>query len=608
MSSADDASTDTPSTIGVATPQSGIFEHDTIRVMRPGESVEHHLSTEEPPRLKLKLRNLASKAVNAFAGEIPYATLATPVAESGHLTSIATGKPTGQHEASHEWSHATPSADTPALPVPSTVKPGSVNNPIDLDTYQTLSPHKFRDRPTSYFAPLPLQYRPSRPKLPPKIYTPNGAFIESGVIGGHQSHDIYQMLAARKDVPAPPCSSFATPQIDPAVLKPGRHATAPRTQRKHNYQPVHVQPRHQPRSAYVQQHLPRSHGPYTTFYQTPANGYYVFPKQDETLLRKRSVQYVLDHARPRPRKRRLSDDPDATSGSDYEDASRATKRTRKDTRTPTKTPEVSATSTPSTGVSEENMFDRNLKLTEMVEHAQLMASLLMAYPYSADHKGMREDIAMLAGVTEKRLEAWLSAEDELELETRKRRTSSATAPKPSLHKSPFKGAAPASRARTQSKVLALTEDMIREQRQAQEKRGKEEELRRYLSAESSVWEKQVTKGDGSAYMASYASSGVAPPKTVERQPGHLQVPIQTNTILITERSKARTEKQHPAQLQAPWQPKEIPTTHPPEPRIEERRFVRFRPPFLSRNASVTDLRGISPPPSSMFRHMENTSK
>ncbi|KAL5376169.1 hypothetical protein DPSP01_010635 [Paraphaeosphaeria sporulosa] len=96
-------------------------------------------------------------------------------------------------------------------------------------------------------------------------------------------------------------------------------------------------------------------------------------------------------------------------------------------------------SSPSTGISKDNVFDHNLKLAELVEHTQLLMAMLMTYPRTQDQKGMREDIAMLATVTDKRLASWESAESEYDQDTRQRLTSAATPSpsKPGLSKAAF---------------------------------------------------------------------------------------------------------------------------------------------------------------------------
>jgi hypothetical protein len=599
--------TDTPSTISVGTPQQQISEYDTIHVMRAEETIENHPSIQKPPKLKLKLRNLPRTVMHAFACEVPHATPTTLAFDIDNSTKNAMGYTIIQPEASQQQSHQTSLLEASAPLQNSEVKSGSANNPIEIDTIETPYPPKSHNRPSTYFAPLPLQYRPSRPKLLPGHDTPNGAAVLSGEVGSHQTHAIYQMLAARDDVPKKLNPNSVKPQIGPAVSQPGRHAAAPRSQARHNYHQVHAQPVYQTHSPNVPLHPSRSHNTYTTFYQTPNNGYAIFPKQDEVMLRKRAVQYVLDHARPRSRKRRLSDDPDVTSSSEYEDASRATKRTRKETRAPEKTPDASATNTPSSGASEENMFDRNLRLTEMVEHAQLMASLLMAYPYSADQKGMREDIAMLMTVTEKRLQTWLSAEHELDLEFRKWMASSMTSPTPSLRELFTKNTMPDAHARSQSKITVSIEDITRGERRVQQEREKEEELRRYLSADSSVWEGHTRESDGGPLTASRVDSGVAGPSTVVPPPGHFEASLEAIATPTTAGLEITIETAQYAQVHAPLRPNESVTTGSLEPSIQERQPVRLQSSFRSRGAGITDAFGFPPPPRSILRHLKKVA-
>ncbi|KAF2683619.1 hypothetical protein K458DRAFT_389535 [Lentithecium fluviatile CBS 122367] len=514
-----DKGIETSVTVSADTPRSATAKDESIRPLRPVEAIEGHGPEAEFPKLKLRLRNLAPKITNTSTDEIPDAAITDPAGDhqTGCMPSRVMDEPSGQHESSLHWTHTTPTTEASTPPSQPAVKPGSASNPIDVDTLKTPSPHKFLlDRPIGYFAPLPLGYRPSRPKLAPKLYTPNGAVIDPSMIRGHQSHDIYQILATRK-VPTPHGLTFTRPQIGPAVTPPKALAAASRFQGPHSNGPANIPPQHQPYPTILPHHPSRPHNPYPTFYQTPANGYSIFPIQDETLLRKRAVQYILNHSRPRPRKRRLSDDPDETSSSEYEStpSDANTKRARKTTRTPTKIPppDFPATNTPSTGASEENMFDRNLKLTEMVEHMQLVTSLLMMYPYSGDQKGLREDISMLATVTDKRLQAWLSAEAELEVETRERRRTTVTTPTPSPCNAPVMHGMniPSWHGRAQTRVVVLMEDTIRKQQEEREKRTKETELRRYLSGESNVWGKSEEQVDAGGEVAGPpVDSGVAP--------------------------------------------------------------------------------------------------
>jgi hypothetical protein len=472
---------------------------------------------------------------------------------------------------------------------------GSASNPIDIDTIKTPSPHKFLERPSGYFAPISLQYRPSRPQLAPNLYTPNGAIIPKGKVGGHQSHDIYQMMAARKDSTALP--SFVPARLSKGISAqlPGRFATALKVRGQSHHDPFHngLNEGHYPRAypTTASHHAPNSLMPYPTFYQTPVNGYHIFPKQDEALLRRRAVQYVLDHTRPRPRKRRLTDDPDATSCSEDDGEARATKRARNNSLTTAKTPDTSTPSTLSTGASEENMFDRNLRLTDVVEHTQLMASLLMVYPYTADPEGVREDIAMLRSVTEKRIDAWLSAENEHELETRQRGTYLVTTtPTPNLHKSPEQTLFTAGLASTKRNVLS-TDGVGQQQCSVPGKGEKDDEIKQYLSAELSVWSKLGTQPSGSADVGSRTDSAVT---HEEQQPAHVEPREQATEATTAGLPEPRAETSEPGNVQAPLQSDEVLTDSPSrraqDPMQERPKDFRSHPPPKAYTSEPADQR------------------
>ncbi|KAF2442832.1 hypothetical protein P171DRAFT_433225, partial [Karstenula rhodostoma CBS 690.94] len=136
-------------------------------------------------------------------------------------------------------------------------------------------------------------------------------------------------------------------------------------------------------------------------------------------------------------------------------------------------------STPSTGRSEDNIYDRNLKLAELVDHTHLLTAMLMTYPRSTDQKGMREDIAMLATVANARLASWKSAESEFDRDTRQRLSSAAT-PSPNM--------VGPSNTRLDDRKKAAGQ-VATEGRMG--KRSEGDEVRKYLSAHSEVWDNDV---------------------------------------------------------------------------------------------------------------------
>ncbi|KAL1598674.1 hypothetical protein SLS60_007814 [Paraconiothyrium brasiliense] len=214
------------------------------------------------------------------------------------------------------------------------------------------------------------------------------------------------------------------------------------------------------------------------------------------------VQLVLDHSRPHSCKRRLSDDPDETSSSEYEDTDeRPMKKAKsssfaKGSVTPTQPLDEVIVSTPSTGISEDHIFDRKLQLAELIEHTKLLTAMLMTYPRSSDIKGMREDIAMLATVTDKRLASWVSAESDFERDTRQRLASAAT-PSPNI------------RGSLGALIDRRKEDSVQRAKEEEStgKRPEADVIRRYLSVNSKLWgnnnssRKEKTMEDGAVSLA-----------------------------------------------------------------------------------------------------------
>lgn len=370
------------------------------------------------------------------------------------------------------------------------VEPGNINDPIDVDALPSPPPHQWINRPANYYAPFPLQYRPSRPNIPPTLFTQYGVANQPGRVSGHRSHDIYRSYIDLEDAPAPLGFAISCAKLS-AEVSAGRSHSGGSTPFPHVYS-AHVNGAgrghggivNQPYASSLQrqyQSYPHDYRTHTNSYHTPLHGHPIFPVLNEEHLRQRAVRFVLDHSRPRTRKRRLSDDPDETSGSEYDDAHEQPQKKGKISlpteraSTPSQPSDETMVGTPSTGRSEDEIFDRNLKLAEMVEHTQLLTGMLMTYPRSADHKGMREDIAMLATVTDERLASWECAERKFDQDTRQRLTSAAT-PSPNMpgaSTTTFDG-------RKKAAGQVATEGKMK-------KRPEEDEVQKYLFADAKVW-------------------------------------------------------------------------------------------------------------------------
>ncbi|KAL5408471.1 hypothetical protein PMIN03_006553 [Paraphaeosphaeria minitans] len=500
------------------TPERGEPESKIIRPLNPDNRIG--LSARPPTILKLKLRNTPAepnaprrsdrvvtktakqgKDLSGSGALVPQAKPPKRLLPVKFSASRRLGTPPPPHEfARRVAGHADgrlPSNAGGSIPTERRgdsllqIKPGNINDPIDVDSLPSPPPHLWVNRPANYYAPFPLHYRPSRPHVSPTLFAPTETEKHSGKVSSHQSHDIYRNYIDLRDAPAPPgfaisCAklsaevSASTPNSGGSIPFPHMHSAD-----MNGYGHAHGGIVGLPYASSLHsryQSYPHDYRAHTNSYYTPLHGCPIFPVLDEEHLRHRAVQFVLDHSRPRTRKRRLSDDPDETSGSENEDAHGQSKKKSKIsplTERPTNLSQPSdetMVSTPSTGKSKDNMFDRNLKLAELVEHTQLLTAMLMTYPRSQDQKSMREDIAMLATVNDQRLASWEAAEIEFDRDTRQRLTSAAT-PSPSMH--------------------GLSKATLDEGKKAAgqvgaeggiKKRPEEDELRKYLSASSAVWD------------------------------------------------------------------------------------------------------------------------
>lgn len=526
----------TPSTNSAAIPRFDTLESDTIHLTRQRKGAEKREGSKsiqtgedidpevQPSKLRLRLRNLAPKSANTNSND----TAQRKAKKAGGQTRSVTSR-SGRQEVALRWLNTTPSTWSETSRSKPSATSGSSTNPIDVDTLRDLSPQKLLGRRNGYREPPQRQDWPSRQKLVPRLGTPNGATIQPHLATGPGSHDVHKVPTTRMVVPAPP--GFVNARSCPAtdtVSQTWASNQSPRQQTAYQHRFTNVPAIYPMHLGYqTQRSYQYTVVPNTQTSHSPINGYPVYPIQnlEQNNIRKRAVQYALDYSRPHPQKRPLPEDPDETSSSEYKDSQKSKKYSARrpltlalpeklrnqtlllDTNEPTpeKTPDLESFSTPSTGVSEENMFDRNLNLTDMVEHARLLTALLMAYPYSDDQKGLREDIEMLASVADKRLSTWLSEERNLELQYRKLRPESSST-EPITATDPVMGVAHAgnagdlgSHARARSKVIVLTEEMISKEKEALEKRKRDEEVRRYLSADSDLWDKKDGIGVAAVY-------------------------------------------------------------------------------------------------------------
>lgn len=361
---------------------------------------------------------------------------------------------------------ATGSARNPILMIEDS-PPGPrtyVANPPMHKNQRQPEPHKFIDRGYRKL----YSYRQSRPALAPKP-------ADGNTFTGHQSHDIYRMMSAkavavddsvwRPQVP----SGIASHSVPFEVQYPMSAQFLARQNAANMALPVNAQ-------YYGQQVL---------MYQPSVVPSHV--EESEEVLRKKALQYVRECSRPKPRKRRLSDaDPDETSASESEQliadfqspASHPSSRVGIPSSASRSAPDnFHRTKKPS--VFRDNDTGFNIEL--LTEHTSLLTSLLSAYPASIDKKGLREDIAMLVSVQNQRLVEWTKLESDASRKRQKSNTASSTS-----------SSKPVENHRVLKQQPANA--VARRMRAAEQQKGKDNEVRWYLSANANMWQDGSGRG------------------------------------------------------------------------------------------------------------------
>jgi hypothetical protein len=127
---------------------------------------------------------------------------------------------------------------------------------------------------------------------------------------------------------------------------------------------------------------------------------YAFQKQEEH-LRQRAVQCIREFSRPRPRKCNLEDQ-EVTSGSKYD--------------SPSATLQLNVNETSEQGLRNRctrnghTSINRNLDLSHLISHTQLLTEMFHVYPSSRDKVGLREDMESLISVQNQRFHGWAASE------------------------------------------------------------------------------------------------------------------------------------------------------------------------------------------------------
>ncbi|KAF1927236.1 uncharacterized protein M421DRAFT_185476 [Didymella exigua CBS 183.55] len=324
--------------------------------------------------------------------------------------------------------------------------PGSSHNPIVLleespppKVQQTskdpskVEPHMFQDRHSKIY-----MYNTSRPALAPR--PANGSTFT-----GHPGHDIYRMRTAKTATPG--WLTIGSQQLRSDVPLQAQHPISAR----------YVAP--QPGTAYASA---RPIVPYT-----PAHMNYPAPMPlNEEQLRSKALQYVREYSRSSSRKRKMAEDPDETSESDSTEVKTNTAPPRKSCFKPVASGRAKFQSRPVTILP-----DPHFQLSPLIQQASLLTSLLRVYPRSADQKGMREDIAMLASIQNQHLADWLNFEV-----GQSRKMASPHTPR-------VRSAAAVLPGRRAPRAVAADELV-----EAEKKRKRDDEVRRLLSAGAEVWQ------------------------------------------------------------------------------------------------------------------------
>ncbi|KAF9695597.1 hypothetical protein EKO04_006542 [Ascochyta lentis] len=357
---------------------------------------------------------------------------------------------------------ATVSTEQVIVALQKLITPGTSHNPIVVTgdspppniqattTHSTeVHPHRFYDRHSRLYT-----YKSSRPVLAPRP-------ASGSTFTGHQGHDMYRMQTAK-------------------MTRPTWHLERPSND--HRNLPFEVQ---YPMSAQylVPQHAFGNPRPHIQHY-TPHPPAYRQPPTEEQ-LRNKAAQHVREYSRLSTDKRKLAEDPHDTNESESDENALNTMRST----------HKSGPAQSGTELNERTSIilpDPYFQLPPLIEHASLLTSLLRVYPQSADQKGLREDIAMLASVQNQHLADWMNFEvgqnrKQLDLHT------------PCV-----------SRSITSSPVKPLAPRFVTQERVEREKRRKrDDEIRNLFSADAKLWQDGSGLGVADVYAVTRASTPTA---------------------------------------------------------------------------------------------------
>ena len=426
---------------------------------------------DKPATSRNRSLSTSSTALSKPSSELGDLTLTSP--STGRI--YEKGSPTKVGQSLSE--QAKPSTTQVMAALSKFTTPGSSHNPIVLiedspqarvsrknKEHSKAEPHRFQDRHRKL-------YTYNAPRLALVSKPANGSTFT-----GDPGHDMYRMRTAKMALP---------------VWQMG--------------EPQHVRPdlpfeMQYPMSAqYLVSQQSAAHPltrPAIQYFAPPplTHPQHMVPHSlNEEQIRRRAVQYVREYSRSSSCKRKMVEDRDETSESESEEVHQDnTIPTRKSHLTQIPIGSIRPKSSPVTVLP-----DPHFQLTPLIDQASLLTSLLRVYPQSADQKGLREDIAMLAPIQNQHLADWLNFE-------------AGQSPKLGNPHTPHVSRSPAS-----SPKKAFTHRLTNsELAEAEKKRKHDDEIRHLLSADAKHWQDGSGLGVADVYAETRPST---PPSVLDTQ-------------------------------------------------------------------------------------------
>ncbi|KAH7406941.1 hypothetical protein DE146DRAFT_778531 [Phaeosphaeria sp. MPI-PUGE-AT-0046c] len=354
-------------------------DSDTIHVQQPSPKKLAHIRTTS------QISSMVAQSTASSTGSMAGLSLTSP-SVGGSAHQYALGTPQRKH--SPHLPERTLSSALRRLTAKAEEK-GSAHNPIVLEEYSPRRNPRTLPKPLGSYASPHKFYKASRRQYANKLIRPPLAFkpTNGSTFTGDKGNDIYRMKSVK----------FAAggngPQVPPSIIDfgvpfqvhyPGLAQHIAQQSSLANQQ-IQIQAQHvaQQPSATSQRTHHQVHQPKSSNSMPP-------PPPSEDALRRKALQHIRNHSRGQQHRKRLSNDPKETSGSESESSYRSAAASKRRKMTVYQ--------------------DANDHLTPLVAQAKVMTSLLQKYPESKDKKGLREDIAMLVSVQNEKLETWMKHE------------------------------------------------------------------------------------------------------------------------------------------------------------------------------------------------------